>query len=60
MELANKTVAAAQQIAVRSGLACRIRKRGTRDNIVRRENASMRVRGFNGGPVGNETQQEKR
>ena len=57
VELANKTIATAQRIAVRRGLACRIRKRGTRDGIVGRDTASMRVRGFNGGSVDNETQQ---
>jgi hypothetical protein len=57
VQLANKTIATAQRIAVRGGFVCRIRKRGTRNGIVRRDTASMSVRRFNGGPVDNETQQ---
>lgn len=60
MELANETVAAAQQIAVCFRFAYRLRKRGTGDGIVRRSDASMRVRGFNGRSVDNETEQQKR
>jgi len=60
VELANETVAAAQQIAVCFRSACRLRKRGTGDGIVRRSDASMRVRGFNGRSVDNETEQQKR
>lgn len=59
MELANETVAAAQQRAVCFCFAW-IRKRGTGDGIVRSTDASMRVRGFNGRPVNNETEQQKR
>jgi hypothetical protein len=59
VELADETVAAAQRIAVCFCSACRIRKRGTGDGIVRGSDASMRVRGFNGRPVDNETEQQK-
>ena len=60
MELANETVAAAQQIGVCFRSACRIRKRGTGDGIVRRGYVSMRVRGFDGRAVNDETEQQKR
>ena len=60
VELANETVAAAQQSAVCFRSACRIRKRGTGDDIVRRSEASMSVRGFNGRSVDDETEQQKR
>jgi hypothetical protein len=60
VELANKTIAASQYIVPCLRSACRIRKRGTGDGIVRITDASMRVRGFNGRPVDNETEQQKR
>jgi hypothetical protein len=60
VELANETVAAAQQTSVCFRFRCRIRKRGTGDGIVRSSEASMRMRGFNGRPVNNETEQQKR
>ena len=60
MKLANETVTAAQQIAVCFRIRCRIRKRGTGDSIVRTGEVSMSVRGFNGRPADNETEQQKR
>jgi hypothetical protein len=59
VELANETVAVAQQMAVSFRFRCRIRKRGTGAGIVCRE-ASMRVRGFDGRSVDDETEQQKR
>jgi hypothetical protein len=60
VELANKTVAAAQQITVCFRFRCRIRKRRTGAGLVRRSEASMRVRGFDGRSVDDETEQQKR
>jgi hypothetical protein len=60
VELANETVAAAEQIVVCLGLRRRIRKGGTAAGIVRSSEAAMSVRGFNGCPVDNETEQQER
>lgn len=60
VELANQTVATAQQIAVCFNSRCRIRKRGTGDGIVRRSDVSMSVRGLNGSSVDDESEQQKR
>ena len=60
VELANETVAAAQQIAICFRSRCRIRKRGIDDGIVRRSEASMRVRGFDRRSVDDEAEQQKR
>lgn len=60
VELANETVAAAQPTAACFRFRCRIRKGGTADRLVRRSEASMRVRGFNGRSVDDETEQQKR
>lgn len=46
VELANETVAAAQQSAVCFSVRCRIRKVRTANRIVRSEEAAMSVRGF--------------
>ena len=60
VELANETVATAQQIAVCFNSRCRIRKRGTGDGIVRRSDVSMSVCGLNRSSVNDETEQQKR
>jgi hypothetical protein len=60
VKLANETVTAAQQIAVCLRFRCRIRKRGTGDDIVRCSEVSMPMRGFNCRSVDNETEQQKR
>ena len=59
MELANETVAAAQQSVICFRFLCRIRKGGA-TNIVRSREPSMRMRGLNRRSVDNETEQQKR
>ena len=59
MKLANETVTAAQQVAVCFRFSCRIGKRGTGDGIVRCNEVSMCMRGFNCRSVDNETEQQK-
>lgn len=59
MELANETVAAAQQSVVCFRFLRRIREGGTADIVGARE-ASMRVRCLNRRSVNNETEQQKR
>ena len=58
MELTNETVAAAREIRRGPGFRCRIRKVGTANDAVRRHEASVRVRGFNGRSIENETEQQ--
>ncbi len=60
MELANETITAAQQIAACFRFRSWIRKRGTGDGIVRCDEVSMRMRGFNRCPIDDETKQQKR
>ena len=58
MELANETVAAASEISRGPGFRCRIRKVGTANDTIRRHEAPVRVRGFNGRSVDDETEQQ--
>jgi hypothetical protein len=58
MELANETVAAASENSFRPGFRCRIRKVGTASDTVSSQEASVRVRGFNGRSVDDETEQQ--
>ena len=60
MELADETVAAAQQSVVCLGVRCRIRKGGNADRAVCCREVAVRVRGFHRGAVNNETEQQKR
>jgi hypothetical protein len=58
MELTNETVAAASEISCRFGLRCRIRNIGSANDTIRWREASVRVRGFNGRSVDDETEQQ--
>lgn len=60
LELANETVAAAQQIGVCLSFPSRIRKGGSASGIARAGQVSVSMRGFNGRPVDNETEQQQR
>lgn len=59
MELADETVTAAHQINASLCFVCGIRKKGTRDNILRRGDASVGVRCLQRRSVDNETEQQK-
>ena len=59
MELANETVAAAQQRGTCFRFLCRIRKGGAA-NIVRSREGSVSMRGLDRRSVNNETEQQKR
>lgn len=60
MELADETIAAAQQSGVRFRFRCGVRKGRTANSIIRSSEASMRVRGFNRRTVDDEPEQQKR
>lgn len=60
VELAEETVAAAEQIGVCPSFCVRIRKAGSANRIVRAGQASMSVCSFDRRSVNNETQQQQR
>jgi hypothetical protein len=60
MELADQTVAAAQQSVTRARVCCRIGKSGNSDRAIRTSEAAVSVRRFDRRPVNNETEQQKR
>lgn len=60
VELADETVATAQQSAVCFSVRCRIRKVRTANRIVRSGEASMSVRGFYRCSVDDKAEQQKR
>jgi hypothetical protein len=60
VELANETIAAAEQIGVRLSVCVRIRKAGSANGIFRGGYAAMSVRCFDSRPVNNETEQQQR
>jgi hypothetical protein len=60
VELANETVAAAQQSAVCFSVRCRIRKVRTANRIVRSGEASMSVCGFYRCSIDDKAEQQKR
>ena len=60
MELADETVTAAHQINPSLCSVCGIRKKGTRDGILRGGDASVGVRGLHRRSINDETEQQKR
>lgn len=60
MELADETVAAAQQSVTCVRVRCRIRKSGNSDSAIRTREAAVCVRRFDRRPVNNEPEQQKR
>jgi len=60
VELANETVAAAQQGAIRFRFRCRVRKGRTANSIIRPGEAPMCVRGLNRRTVDDEAEQQNR